>query len=525
MDTNIIEEDIEKEEKESSLAAALQGEFRSAPWYVSSVAIHALIFLCLMLIPVEEPQKKVKSIVITSTIPDTEEEKLEEVVTDIQENNPIIESNDNNTNIEAPIIVTTDFEYSDHNETDNDMDNNSAQGDPECVTTFDGDVNGTPALMGVGNKGGTGGGGRFGTRFGGGKRNLVARSGGSRKTESAVDWALKWLAEHQEADGRWDCAKYGGKNFDPSITAMATLAFLGAGNSTKFGKYKSNVQKAVYWLKSKQDANGCIGAHRYEGGITLMAMAEAYGMSNDNELKAVAQRCVDWAAKSQCPSGGWDYQPNSQRVDTSVTGWWVMGLKSAKVAGLEVPYDIFEKALKYIDKATGIKGDEGYGGASVSYATEAAPTVDQVKTGGGSTRMTTVALTCLQFLGRERGDPKVLACANQTLKDGTPTANEFDFYRWYYATLGLFQMGVKSDSWKTWNEPLKTSLLSTQVKDGTFKENKGSWNPDAEASHGKGNWGRVGQTALGALMLEVYYRYDDCHKNPVVSKPASKPQK
>ena len=139
--------------------------------------------------------------------------------------------------------------------------------------------------------------------------------------------------------------------------------------------------------------------------------------------------------------------------------------------------------------------------------------------GGGSIRMTAVATTCLQFLGKDRNDPQVMATANQIIKDGLPAAGALDFYRWYYASLGLFQMGVKSEVWKQWNEPLKTSLLASQCKEGTFKENKGSWDPDAEISHAKGKWGRVGQTALGALMLEVYYRYDDCHKNPVVNKP------
>ncbi|MCX7935283.1 MAG: hypothetical protein N3A66_08505 [Planctomycetota bacterium] len=222
--------------------------------------------------------------------------------------------------------------------------------------------------------------------------------------------------------------------------------------------------------------------------------------------------------KSQCPTGGWDYGPNSPRVDTSVTGWWVMGLKSAKMAGLNVPYEVFEKALKYIQKATGAKGDGPYGGATVSYATNNAPTVEQVQTGGGSTRMTAVALTCLQFLGRPRDDPQVVACANQVIQDGVPHTGSYDFYRWYYAALGLFQMGVKSEYWKKWNEPMKNALLELQVKEGTFKENKGSWNFEKEESPGVTAWGRVGQTALGALMLEVYYRYDDCHRNPVVDK-------
>ena len=93
---------------------------------------------------------------------------------------------------------------------------------------------------------------------------------------------------------------------------------------------------------------------------------------------------------------------------------------------------------------------------------------------------------------------------------GVPAAERFDFYRWYYGALGLFQMGIRDERWITWNDPMKTALLSTQVKLGTFKENKGSWNPETDTFGGC--WGRVGQTAIGALMLEVYYRYHDVHQ-------------
>lgn len=493
---------------ENSLSLALSKEFKSAPWYVSSIGIHALVFLLLMLIPSEPPAKKSRQIVIISTTPE-EVPEIVEAQPDIQETDPEVVTDNTTSNTEAPITVSADFDISDHNETDNDMNDNTAQGDPEANSTFDGDVTGIPTLMGVGNSGGTGGGGgKFGTRFGGGKKNLVSKNGGNTKTESSVDWALKWLAEHQESDGHWDCKKYEGAAHDVAVTSMASLAFLGAGNSPKFGRYKDNISRAIKWLISQQDANGCIGPHRYTGAISLMAISEAYGMTNDPQLQPIAQRCADWAVKSQCPAGGWDYIPNSQRVDTSVTGWWIMGLKSAKVSGLTIPHSSFQNALAYIEKTTAAKSQT----VSVSYATDNAPTVNQVNSGGGSNRLTAVSLTCLQFLGKERNDPLVQAVNQQILNDGTPNAAACDFYRWYYATLGLFQMGVKQEGWKKWNGDLKIAMLTTQIKEGSFKENKGSWSPAIETSLCKDQWGRVGQTSLGALMLEVYYRYDDIHR-------------
>ena len=45
------------------------------------------------------------------------------------------------------------------------------------------------------------------------------------------------------------------------------------------------------------------------------------------------------------------------------------------------------------------------------------------------------------------------------------------------------------------------ALVNNQCKQG---DDAGSWNPVGDFST---EWGRVGQTALGALCLEVYYRY------------------
>jgi len=300
------------------------------------------------------------------------------------------------------------------------------------------------------------------------------------------------------------------------VTSLALLAFLGAGNSTTFGKYKVTVHRGVYWLKSKQKPDGSIGDQETKPGymwpITLMAMAEAYGMSQAADLKSAAQKCVDWAVQTQCPAGGWNYKPKTERNDTSVTGWYVMGLKSAKSAGLQVPYDVIERALKYIQNMTmDPKGDKGYGGTCRTGYEVNANRAEDIKAGKFKEAMTPVGLTCLQFLGRPRTDAKVVGLANQTLEDGLPRAEALDFYTWYYATLGLFQMGIKSELWSRWNEPLKVALLSTQVKNGSFKDKKGSWNPETDRFGPC--WGRVGQTALGALMLEVYYRYYDVHAN------------
>jgi hypothetical protein len=347
--------------------------------------------------------------------------------------------------------------------------------------------------MGVGMSGRGGGGGKFGFREGGSDKNRKIRDGGGNpKTESAVDWALKWLAAHQEYDGRWDCKKYGGGNNDVAVTSLALLAFLGAGQTERNGKFKENVARGSAWLAKQVDEKGNVGPYRYETPIGVMALSEIYGMG-ENKYKAVAQKAVTNLLNSQCDTGAWDYSPNSKRSDTSVTGWAVMAIKSAKIAYLEVSEDKILKAKTYLQKATIAEG------GNTSYSSEGG----DIKCGGGSKKMNAVALTGLQFLGVPRNDMQVQGAAIETVK--TLPTTDLDFYLTYYQALGLFQTGVRGEYWKKFNEPMKNSLLTTQIKIGTFEENKGSWNPEGDP-HGK-SWGRVGETALGALILEVYYRF------------------
>jgi len=84
------------------------------------------------------------------------------------------------------------------------------------------------------------------------------------------------------------------------------------------------------------------------------------------------------------------------------------------------------------------------------------------------------------------------------LAERTPRANDINFYFWYYGTLALYQH--QGPAWKAWNRAVREILLPMQERKGPCD---GSWPP-------KGQWatgGRVVQTALATLCLEVYYRY------------------
>ena len=113
---------------------------------------------------------------------------------------------------------------------------------------------------------------------------------------------------------------------------------------------------------------------------------------------------------------------------------------------------------------------------------------------------TSIGTLVRMYCGGKPSDPKIAGgCA--ILQKKLPDWDKKHFYYWYYGTLTTFQQG--GEMWKKWNEALKKTLVENQRKGG---DEDGSW--DAEKDY-YGYWfgGRVYTTALGALSLEVYYRY------------------
>jgi hypothetical protein len=407
------------------------------------------------------------------------------------------------------MLVHEEAVVSDHFETENDMDTQTARGSQDAISDIPLGGVGTTGSIGVG---GGGMAGVFGYRGGGGRKRAIKRFGGSKATESAVEAALQWLKRHQNADGSWSIIYYKSQRPNVSLTGLATLAFLGAGYTHKSGKYRDNVNRAVKWILSQQHDNGGIlgkktrYAHHdgYHHSMAAIALVEAYGMSKDPELKEPAQKSVDYSIGiHQKPYSGWRYKPK-QEGDISHTGWFIMQLKSAKVAGLKVDGAGFQGGMNFVNKLLSKKS-----GRSVYEMSQANSTFKNGYVGasmGRPARRTSISMVCRLFMGEPR-DGEVMKLSARFPVAAPPKWEQEDFYYWYYATLAMFQMG--GEEWKTWNKALKPALVDNQRKggplDGSENDVDGSWDYEKDP-YGK-RCGRVYTTALGALCLEVYYRY------------------
>ncbi len=344
--------------------------------------------------------------------------------------------------------------------------------------------------------------------------SLIAGQGGNAKTESAVTAALAWLAAAQSRDGRWNTNQFGagqeqmvlgqdrggaGRNADTGISALALLAFLGAGHSHLQGEYRDTVRRGLDFLLRSQAADGSLFgdatlyAQMYCHSMASFALAEDEAMTGDRRLERAVTNAINFSLAAQNTStGGWRYRPGDSG-DTSQLGWQIMALASAKRAGIQVPDQTWNRVDRFLRSVK--RGN--YGGLA-SYRPDSPASIS----------MTAEALYCRLILSEMSGaslpDSASDEAANQLL-GALPSADRVNLYYWYYATLALHHRQPSSDSaadaWHTWNDAMTAALLNTQVSDGT---DAGSWNTNTLWG---GYGGRVYTTAMATMCLEVYYRY------------------
>ncbi len=337
---------------------------------------------------------------------------------------------------------------------------------------------------------------------------VLKRLGGSDATEEAIGLALDWFTKNQEDDGRWSCEDHGGVGgHDNFATGMAMLCYFGWGaKHTEKGPYQKPLAKAVDWLVGRVGRHGDLTAGTsngmYDQGVATMALAEAYGLTKDPALFEPLRRATAFIIKAQNKqTGGWRYKSNSKDGDTSVFGWQVMALTSARMAGLRVPEEPFDLSRKWLDKVAGgpRKGRYGYTGPNPTHP------------------MTAEGMFCQQLMGVRPEHPRMIGGA-EYLKTALPDARKTNYYYWYYGALTLFQH--QGPIWDMWNEQMKKVFLSTQVRKGG---DAGSWPTNGQWTKQKNGGGRVMSTGMATLSLEVYYRYLPMYRSmgPAAAPPKS----
>jgi Tol biopolymer transport system component len=358
-------------------------------------------------------------------------------------------------------------------------------------------------------------------RFGVQKDIAIREHGGSKETEAAVAAGLAYLATLQNEAGYWGSRSDRQQKYRDVMvgkTALSLLAFFGAGHTPESGTEYSDVTKrGVDYLLGLQDyKTGHFGdSSSYGHGISTYALAECYALTQDTRLKKPLEKAIKWVLQKQHKSmdpkldGGWGYyfvDSDGYQSDRwpriSVTSWQVMALESARIGGLEVPDEAFERARRFLRGSV----DPRFGWVRYSHnpsrLSSSYPTLPA---------STPAGLFAASLVGEDIMSDFYKDARQYTLErapngygyrgdDAFVLRAEGNLYFWYYGSLAMFRAG--GEAWEQWNEGMKTTLLDAQDEDG-------SWKPiSIYARYAGDDWrDKSYTTAMCVLTLEVYYRY------------------
>jgi hypothetical protein len=342
-------------------------------------------------------------------------------------------------------------------------------------------------------------GGKLGDRSVDGRRAAVNDGLTTAQAEDAMELALRWLAEHQHNDGGWsfrlsdEHGPCNGQCENPIInqddaplprtaaTGLAMLAFMGAGYNHQTGPYSENLRRGIYYLRS-QARETSLGTDLQNGsmyghGIAALAIAEAYALTNDADLKELVEGTTFLCSGARHTSGGWGYQPGGP-PDITLTGWQVIACKTAELKGIKIPTDVFPKAKSYLDT---LKDEFG-----IRYG---------YKTPESKLSTTAIGIALQLYLGGTN-QTEIREGLNYLADAGPSPTN---VYYNYYAMLAMHH----GRHWASLDfaKALRDHLIATQAQSG---HEKGSWHfEDRYGSVG----GRLYTTAMCCLILQTPYRY------------------
>ena len=185
----------------------------------------------------------------------------------------------------------------------------------------------------------------------------------------------------------------------------------------------------------------------------MLFLSQVLGEEEDadrrKELIEVLTKAVKFTGQAQTAAGGWGYVSAKDGGDFdegSTTITQVQGLRGCRNAGIPVPKEIIDKAVKYIRKCTGPDGGVAYNSHG----------------GGGRPPITAAAIACLFNAGEydaKEGDKEKVEAVRKMLKYceqnlGSSANANLSFGHWHYANYYYSQVLYREggDKWKAYRK-------------------------------------------------------------------------
>jgi hypothetical protein len=233
--------------------------------------------------------------------------------------------------------------------------------------------------------------------------------------------------------------------------------------------------------------NGLIGdplsdnRYTYGHGFSMLFLSQVLGEEEDMRRRAelinVLEKAVEFSGKAQTKSGGWGYvsaEAGNNFDEGSTTITQVQGLRGCRNAGIVVPKEIIDNAVKYIYDCKNADG-------GISYSSR--------NKGTSRPAITAAALAGLYNAGDYDSEEAqaMLEYSRKNLYDLGGGENSFG--HWHYTYLYYAQVVYRQGGrdWEVFRDKLYNRIVSEQQPDG-------SWN---------GNIGPIYITACNLIMLQL----------------------
>jgi hypothetical protein len=314
--------------------------------------------------------------------------------------------------------------------------------------------------------------------------------------DAALHRAAQYLISQQDPATGYIRDKGRDKN-ETTMTSLAILALTSLGHQPADATTEGTaLRKALSFVlrKEAQEGDGYFGAkdgsRMYGHGITTLMLAEMLGMGADAEQDAlIRERCqkaielilrAQKVQKSEQNRGGWRYTPDAGDSDMSVTVWQTMALRAANNAGIDVPREAIDEAVKYIKRCYD-PDDKNHRARMGGFG----------YTGRGRELSTTAeGMLALQVCGEYESD-EVKGASERLLKESVKQGDKWFYYTAYYYAQGMYQRGGTHAV--EGKKKIAEVLLPLQSREGWWEA----------PGHEEKQAGKVYATSLAVLSLAV----------------------
>ncbi len=306
--------------------------------------------------------------------------------------------------------------------------------------------------------------------------------------EEAVRRGFEYLRRQQKPDGSFGEGRYGEHI---GVSSLCGIAYMADGNVPGRGDFADCVQKTLDFVLAHASETGLLVSDEthgpmYDHGFATLFLGEIYGMNNqDDRVRDALVRAVQLIVASQNDEGGWRYNPVPADADVSVTICQIMGLRSARNAGIKVPKSTIDDAVKYVRECQNPDGGFRY-----------------MRDSGGSLWPRTAAGVASLYYAGVYEDESIARGLEYLRKNAFPRGGApggpmgagfmqpHYFYGHYYAVQAMYLAG--GEHWRTWWPAIRDELIARQNPDG-------SWS-DAQSGNAYG-------TAMALIVLQMPKRY------------------